>query len=281
MSKARHPLISQAVRRVRGTTRALRSAIAGGGFSGEDAGKFLNRYPPVSVDVAASLAAAATDAEKQFFAHDGRLIDKWAAFLPVYERLLAPYRSGFRLPDGSKRPLRMIEIGVFKGGSLQFWRKYLGPEARICGIDIDESCHALGTPDLPVQIGSQADPAFLRSVVETLGGLDVVLDDGSHVQSHMRTSFETLFPLLSEGGLYIVEDVHTAYWRQYEGGYRKPGTFIEYCKGMVDDVNGWYHSRQPSVPAASGHIASITFFDSIVAIEKRRQAPPKRIRVPQ
>jgi hypothetical protein len=52
-----------------------------------------------------------------------------------------------------------------------------------------------------------------------MGGLDIVIDDGSHIASHQRKSFETLFPLLDPEGIYIVEDLPTAYFRgQFEGG---------------------------------------------------------------
>ena len=109
----------------------------------------------------------------------------------------------------------MLEIGVFMGGSLALWRKFLGPDAVIFGIDINPSCIAFDGQFACVRIGSQDDPQFLRSIVAEMGGIDVVLDDGSHIASHQRASFDLLFPLLSDGGHYIVEDMHTAYWRSF------------------------------------------------------------------
>ncbi len=50
-----------------------------------------------------------------------------------------------------------------------------------------------------------------------MGGVDVVLDDGSHIATLQRISFEALFPMLPDGGLYIIEDTHTAYWPLMEG----------------------------------------------------------------
>ncbi len=63
-----------------------------------------------------------------------------------------------------------------------------------------------------VRIGSQDDPAFLRSVIDEMGSPDIILDDGSHVSDHQKISFETLWPLLKVGGLYVIEDLHTAYF---------------------------------------------------------------------
>lgn len=155
-----------------------------------------------------------------FYGYDGdHLINKWNHFLPIYSRLFAPYRNG--MPDG--RPLRFLEIGVYEGGSLDLWRRFFGESAILYGIDVDPRCAVFDGRAAQVRIGSQADPAFLRSVVAEMGGVDIVLDDGSHVASHQRVSFETLFPLLAEDGLYVAEDLHTSYWRDYEGGYRRKG----------------------------------------------------------
>jgi hypothetical protein len=188
----------------------------------------------------------------------GRTVCKWDHYLPIYSKILAPYKT---------RPaIRFLEIGVSEGGSLELWRSYFGLEATIFGIDIEPACARFNDRIAQVRIGSQDDPKFLASVVEEMGGVDIVLDDGSHVVRHQRASFETLFPLLSSDGLYIVEDLHTAYWRSWEGGLRRRGTFIEFAKSLVDDVNGWYHSgfAGPKYEVGCAH-----FYDAIVAIEKQ------------
>ena len=204
---------------------------------------------------------------KLFFEHRGRLVDKWLHYLPVYERYLDPYRA---------TDMAMMEIGVFRGGSLELWREYLGEDARIFGVDIDPACAELVDPPNQVRIGSQADPDFLRGVVAEMGRLDIVLDDGSHVAEHQRASFATLFPLLEEGGLYIIEDLHTAYWRGYwSGGYRRRGTAVEMVKTLIDDMHHWYHGRRFAT-AGKGQVAAIHVHDSIVVIEKARSTPPIR-----
>lgn len=211
------------------------------------------------------LANASSDLERMFYGNTGRLVHKWQHYLPIYERYFASHRG---------TPFKMLEIGVFKGGSLELWRKYFGPEATLFGIDINPA--AAGYVDAPneVRIGSQDDPDFLRKVVAEMGGVDVVLDDGSHVARHQRASFDALFPLLSEGGIYMIEDTHTAYWRDFEGGYRRRGTAIEDAKGLVDDIHGWYHGRQGRTD-----IGAISFHDSIIVIEKAKQQRPGHIKV--
>jgi hypothetical protein len=207
---------------------------------------------------------------KLFFAHHGRLIHKWVHYLDIYERHFAPYRN---------TPVKMIELGVFMGGSLELWREYFGADARIFGIDLDSECAHRVTPPNEVRIGSQADAKFLRSVVDELGAPDIILDDASHVGRLQRASFDALFPLLREGGLYVIEDLCTSYWRGiYEGGYRRKGTGIEFIKEMIDDMHAWYHGKATRTPAQH-HIGAIHVYDSLVVIEKRDIKPPRSIKL--
>jgi hypothetical protein len=214
--------------------------------------------------------------ERLFYEHHGRQIDKCAHYLAAYERFFAPIRAGFPTGDAT-RPLRFLEIGVKHGGSLQLWREYFGPQAQIVGIDVNPSCELAADPDVEVRIGSQADPGFLRGVVAEMGGVDVVLDDGSHHAKHQRVSFDVLFPLLSEGGLYIVEDAMCAYWYAYEGGLRRRGTFIEFAKQLVDAMHGSYYRpwRRPALDFARTDIQQISFRDGMVILEKGRRTSPE------
>ena len=206
-----------------------------------------------------------------FFANQGPIVHKWLHYLPIYDKILAPY-------VGSK--VKMLEIGVFMGGSLGLWRKFLGIEAVIFGIDINPACAARDGEFASVRIGSQADAGFLRSVVAEMGGIDVVLDDGSHLASHQRASFEVLFPLLSEGGLYVIEDMHTAYWPAYEGGLKRTGTAIELLKDKIDEIHKHYFKHGLNNNNSMPDIESIQFFDSIAVVSKRKQHPRFHVQVP-
>lgn len=232
--------------------------------------RFLTNSPYVSPT--ASFAGkpgdmrSSTALETIFANHKGRIVDKWLHYLPVYERYLAAYRN---------KPFRMLEIGVFKGGSLQMWREYFGERATIYGIDIDPQCANYANAPNIVRIGSQDDPAFLAAVVAEMGGVDVILDDGSHIARHQRASFKALWPLLSEGGLYIIEDMHTSYWPGFlEGGYRRRGTAIEMAKTLVDEMHHWYHSK-----GGRDDLGSVSFHDSVAVIEKRRGVRPVYLKV--
>jgi hypothetical protein len=218
----------------------------------------------LSEDEVAKLRASKNAMHEAFFAKSLRPAHKWRQYLDVYERHLSPYRD---------RQIFFLEIGVMDGGSLEMWRRFFGQKATIVGIDINPDCaNCVDHPNY-VRIGSQDDPVFLRRIVEEFGSPDVVLDDGSHVARHQRASFDILFPSLKPDGLYIIEDMHTSYWKEYEGGYRRNGTAIEFIKQMIDDLHGWYHSR-PSVTSADKEIDGIHIYDSVVVLEKRRKQPP-------
>src|SRR5579871_2332819 len=202
-----------------------------------------------------------------FFEDRGRPIDKWHHYLAVYERHLSRFKG---------KPVFLLEIGVQHGGSLDMWRRYLGDEATIVGIDVDERCAARVSAPNIVRIGSQADPQFLRTVIDEFGPPDIVLDDGSHVASHQRASFDALFQEVKDDGLYIIEDLHTSYWARWEGGYRRRNTCVEFVKQLIDDIHVWYHER-PIKIAQSDSVDAIHIYDSIVVIEKKKRARPVRL----
>ncbi len=233
----------------------------------------IPRFSAFSADPTDEIRSATPGrAAEIFFSTEDVTAHKWLHYLPIYDDLFAPL-------VGSN--VKFLEIGVSKGGSLRMWRDFLGPEALIYGIDVNPDCAAFDGKSARVRIGSQDDPAFLSSVVDEMGGLDVVLDDGSHIASHQRASFEVLFPRLSEGGLYVIEDTHSAYWPHMEGGLRRPGTAIEYLKGKIDEMHRHYYQRGRNTPDTMTDIESLQFFDSICVVRKRKQAPRHHVVVPQ
>lgn len=209
------------------------------------------------------------DLARVFFSHRGRVVHKWVQYLEAYDRHFARFRN---------TPVKMLEIGVAQGGSLEMWREYFGPNATIFGIDIDPECANRVAEPNQVRIGSQDDPDFLRRVVEEMGPPDIILDDGSHISRHQLASFDTLFPLLKESGVYVIEDLQTAYWPDFCGGHGRGNTAIGLVKQMIDDLHGWYHSK-PMRTTAKEEISSIHVYDSIVFMEKKKKQPPAHIKI--
>lgn len=194
-----------------------------------------------------------------FAGNTGEVVHKWHHYIPIYDRYFAKFRG---------RPVRFLEIGVSKGGSLRMWREYFGPEAVLYGIDIDPACAQFDGKAGKVRIGSQDDPAFLARVVEEMGGVDVVLDDGSHVMAHARASLAALFPQLSSGGVYMIEDMHTAYWKAFGGAYRWPRSIFHDLRQIIDDMHRPYHGHGPHLPGVGPVVSGLHVHDSIIVLEK-------------
>ena len=207
-------------------------------------------------------------------------VHKWYHYFDIYKRHFERFRD---------RPIKMLEIGVFRGGSLRMWKQFFHPDSTIVGIDIDPSCaaHEIADQNIYVRIGSQADPNFLANVTGEFGPFDVILDDGSHKTHHQIISFGALFrESLNDGGCYMCEDCHTNYWIKHVDS---PETFIEVSKQMVDMLHEPYFDRvEPNfrlghadaiesadVSYLSANLDGVYFHDSIVVFDKKRQDLPR------
>jgi hypothetical protein len=188
-------------------------------------------------------------------------------YTPLYERYLRHRRA---------EALCILEIGIggyetgTGGSSLRVWRTYF-PKARVYGIDIYP--RDLREPRIETFCGSQSDRAFLLDVVQRIGAPDVVIDDGSHRSSDIIASFQTLFPLLAAGGLYVIEDTQYSFQPDYGGGPPgTDGTSVEFLKGMIDEIA---RRSIDGAPPDDTMPATLHFYPRIVFIEKRANpAPP-------
>jgi hypothetical protein len=107
-------------------------------------------------------------------------------------------------------------------------------------------------------------------VIEEFGTPDIVLDDGSHLMQHVLATFSFLYGRTSSTGVYIVEDLHTAYWPEYGGGLRREGSFIEIAKGLIDELNA-DHARDALAPTDfTRSTLSMHFYDSVCVFERGR-----------
>lgn len=130
-----------------------------------------------------------------FKAHRGRQIDKWEHYFPIYEKHFAAFVG---------KPVKLLEIGVDHGGSLQMWKEYFGPLAQITGVDINPACAAYTEPQISVIIADQRSQSL-----DAFGDFDIVIDDGSHVCAHQSITFRNLWPRTKS--VYLIEDCHNGY----------------------------------------------------------------------
>jgi len=196
---------------------------------------------------------------QDFLINDDKVIHKWMHYFPIYEKHFTPWRN---------KTINFLEIGVSQGGSLQMWKRFFGPLATIVGIDINPACKQLEEEGIHIRIGDQSDPEFLSQLIEEFGDFDIVLDDGSHRMEHLQKTFEFLYPKISKNGLYLVEDLHTAYWEEYGGGVHQPGSFINKSKAFIDDLNADHSRGVIARNFITQHTFCIAFYDSVIVFER-------------
>ena len=199
---------------------------------------------------------------KEYFENNnGKLIHKWIHYFDIYDRHFVRYRN---------KSVTILEFGVFQGGSLQMWRHYFGKKARIIGVDINPKCKSLEEKGIEIYIGDQEDKIFLRELMDKVGSVDVVIEDGGHRMKQQINTFTEVYPHVREGGIFLIEDLHTSYWSDYGGGYKNPSSFIEYAKNLIDDINAW-HSRDNEsfkVNDNTKTIGGMHIYDSVIVFDK-------------
>jgi hypothetical protein len=178
-----------------------------------------------------------------------------------------------------KRPVTLLEIGIGGydkpqegGASLRMWRRYF-PKGKIVGLDYyDKSPHA--EKRIRIYRGDQSDEQLLWRIVGEVGRPDIIIDDGSHLNHHVIKSFEVLFPLLADNGIYVIEDTQTAYWPDAGGSsddFLTAPTSMCFFKKFIDGLN-YREFRKPAyVPGYyDENITALHFYHNIVFVQKGR-----------
>ena len=148
----------------------------------------------------AAISTSSPNRLEQFFDQRkrGPGIWKWRHYFEVYDTFLSPFVG---------KPVRILEIGVYSGGSLDMWRDYFGPTAHVTGIDIQPVCMAYARDGVEIIIGNQGSPEFWDHIRATKEPFDVVIDDGSHDPQHQATTLKGILSHINPGGVYLCEDI--------------------------------------------------------------------------
>lgn len=163
-------------------------------------------------------------------AHQGKVSDKWSSYLVEYQRLFCDYQN---------RPVALLEIGIQNGGSLEIWGKFFANARTLTGCDINEKCRALKfeDPRIAVIVGDANSDPVQAEILKRSADFDLIIDDGSHTSGDIVKSFARYFPRLNPGGIFLAEDLHCSYWRDFEGGLFDPLSSVAFFKDLADIVN--------------------------------------------
>jgi predicted O-methyltransferase YrrM len=145
------------------------------------------------------------------------------------EALDAPYRAQQKWTElmevlkiiDARQPKNILEIGVYKGGTIRAWTSVAAQDATIIGVDLPGGSFGGGfTEDEVVPIESlaqygqtikliAADSHKKETVkeVEKLGPFDFIFIDADHTYKGAKTDFDNYMPLLKDGGIMVLHDV--------------------------------------------------------------------------
>lgn len=209
-------------------------------------------------------------------------IHKWTHYFEVYEENFGPFCAS----GSASNRMRMMEIGIQSGGSMMMWRHAFGSKLeQLVGVDLNPNTKAwekFGS-NVKVEIGSQADPVFLDSLAAKYrDGIDVILDDGSHVPAHIILTFAKLWPLVRPGGVYMIEDLHgpnpvfdwlyfgfnssQINWRGIMGAESKKGPVNGIRAGNFGFFNQW-----PPMSALQADVYSVNAYPYMISFRRRSQ----------
>jgi hypothetical protein len=212
-----------------------------------------------------------------FESNAGKYSDKWESYLEIYWELF----SSVSLMDSD-----LLEIGVQNGGSLEIWAKFFPNTKNIIGLDVHPNCEELvfKDPRIKVFVEDASDPKGAKLVQQTSSNLGVVIDDGSHMSSDVISSFLLFFPQLKPGGIYVIEDLHTSYWSDWQGGLSHPQSSMQFLKLLADVLNydhwgikarkidlfkGIPVVRELGTEDTFSSIDSVMFMDSVCVVRKK------------
>ncbi|MEP7318387.1 MAG: hypothetical protein ABI921_06590 [Panacibacter sp.] len=185
------------------------------------------------------------------------------------------------------KKINLLEIGAggykspTKGGeSLYMWKRYF-PRAKIFSIDIFDKSF-LQEKRIRIFQRSQDDKEFLlEKVVKEIGDIDLIIDDGSHINKHVIETFQILFPVLKNGGIYVVEDAQTSYWPRFGGdseNLNNSNTIVNYFKGLADSLNHVDIIRDNyEITYIDKHIISLHFYHNMIFVYKGVNNEPRKI----
>ena len=181
---------------------------------------------------------------------------KCDTYFQVYEEMFNKYVG---------KKMTFVEVGVLQGGSLFMWREYFGKDARIIGIDLHPNAKELEKHGFEIYIGSQSDKNFWRNFYTKVGKIDILLDDGGHVNDQQIVTLSESVNNINDDGIIMTEDVHTSYFKKF--GNPSKYSYINYSKYLIDVVNSRFPETEIKKNNFRNKIYSISFYESIVAIK--------------
>jgi hypothetical protein len=183
---------------------------------------------------------------------EGRGIWKWQHYFDIYHRHFQKFVG---------KEVRVVEVGIYSGGSLDMWKAYFGPECTVYGVDIEEACKAYEGERTKIFIGDQGDRRFWRDFRKQVPQIDILIDDGGHLPEQQIVTLEETLPYMRNGGVYLCEDVVGMH-----------NQFAAYVHGLATALNAFVlenPTKSRVLPSSlQRSIGSVHLYPFVVAVEK-------------
>lgn len=130
------------------------------------------------------------------------------SYLGLYDNLLSNKRETAK---------NVLEIGIFKGGSIKLWNDYF-TNAVIHGLDIIHINEVWGDIKnnekikLYTSVDAYDETFFKNNFLHKNIKCDFMLDDGPHTLDSMKQFIQLYSQIMTDDGILIIEDVQSMDW---------------------------------------------------------------------
>jgi hypothetical protein len=158
-----------------------------------------------------------------------------------------------------------IETGILNGGSLFMWRKWLGAEARIIGVDLNPEAKKWEAYGFEIHIGDQGDPKFWESFYNNIGQFDAFLDDGGHQSFQQIVTATEAIRHAHKKCVVLIEDTHSNFMQEFSR--HRNHSFLEYAKDATDILLMPHSQLFPNQFPPIDNMEVVTLFKKVHSME--------------
>jgi len=108
------------------------------------------------------------------------------------------------------RPINLLEIGVFGGGSIKLWKDYLHEDSKICAADINLCNEIENLKNVRHIVCDAYNQSNLHNFEDN--HYDLIIDDGPHTYQSFEFLVENYHSKLKDNGTMIIEDIIDLSW---------------------------------------------------------------------
>tara|TARA_Y100000590_G_scaffold438510_2_gene561417 strand:- start:154 stop:1008 length:855 start_codon:yes stop_codon:yes gene_type:complete len=193
---------------------------------------------------------------------------KHDSYFETYETLFSEFKG---------KNIVFVEVGVLNGGSLFMWKEYFGEKARIIGIDNNPDAKKWEKYNFEIFIGDQTDVEFWKKFHDKIDSIDILLDDGGHLDYQQSTTLFENIKFINNNGLIVIEDTHSSYMEEFGNPHKY--SFMNMVFNLINKINYRSTHLNNKYNYLKLPVSDIHIFESIVSfrINKNKSKESKEV----